>query len=642
MDPFPGLEHNANAWSSTPQNQNVSEPQFHQLWYHHQPQQIRLELPPAMWQPQNGVSLNNSTVENRSPQGKRRKHNSLNWDLHQSELKQLYLNEDKTLAETMKVMKERHNFDASTKLYKLQFKKWEWHKNLPATHSRFMVEKARKRKHEENKDTVFTYGNQTWDRNKYATLSRNYSTPADVHYRTPKQIDFTSVEESHHGDESAAGLSYDVSDEDSDVPMYLRGDYDASSDLEFSSDDEEGQSDDSDGVGIPLLRSNGLTRDGLLSLLSSARRHIQEGRMIEAEQSYLQASQAFSDVMGRTNHETLSVKYELANFYAQHQRTADADDIIDTITSEHIKEWGYRHDRTQKHILHTVELLETWGRSADALGILSHSNEIIDKLNHRRRRCKRGSRTHNEATQSQRLGPVHDLQQITQEITEECSLATLEHGISVAKTNVIAKNRASEGLLLAILQHCIKHPQGLYLRRVQAMAELLSLYTKLGETDVHEPYFVSAEDTLKGVWNDYDWDKERFQSIELLEASMQLALNILRGGFKGIAQRIFLRVDDKAKSLFGHDDERTIWILITIGLAYQSNSTWDHAREWFEGAFAAALASDRWDEEDGIVRSLQNAMDKRHFSYLSDEGRPYKTIFGVSGISVRPGRLHLS
>lgn len=69
--------------------------------------------------------------------------------------------------------------------------------------------------------------------------------------------------------------------------------------------------------------------------------------------------------------------------------------------------------------------------------------------------------------------------------------------------------------------------------------------------------------------------------------------------------------------------------------------TWDDAEEWFEEAFAAALVNKAWGPKDGIVRSLQNAMDHHHFSYVSDEGRPFKTIFGVSGVTTRPGRLHL-
>lgn len=97
----------------------------------------------------------------------------------------------------------------------------------------------------------------------------------------------------------------------------------------------------------------------------------------------------------------------------------------------------------------------------------------------------------------------------------------------------------------------------------------------------------------------------------------------------------------KASDVFGSSDERTIWVLITIGLVYQTYMGWADAEEWLEEAFAAALASEEMGPKGGIVRSLQNAIDRQHFSYISDEGRPFKTIFGVSGLVIRPGRLHL-
>ena len=126
-----------------------------------------------------------------------------------------------------------------------------------------------------------------------------------------------------------------------------------------------------------------------------------------------------------------------------------------------------------------------------------------------------------------------------------------------------------------------------------------------------------------------------------MEAALQLVANSLKCGYQLQARRMFREASEKASTIFGSADERTVWVLITIGLVYQTFMTWDDAEEWFEEAFAAALANKEWGPKDGIVRSLQNAMDHRHFSYVLDEGRPFKSIFGVCGISIRPGRLHL-
>jgi hypothetical protein len=43
----------------------------------------------------------------------RSKYAHLNWDKYQAELRRLYMDENKSLPETMKIMKESHSFDAS-------------------------------------------------------------------------------------------------------------------------------------------------------------------------------------------------------------------------------------------------------------------------------------------------------------------------------------------------------------------------------------------------------------------------------------------------------------------------------------------------------------------------------------------------
>lgn len=51
----------------------------------------------------------------------------------------------------------------SQKLYKTKFKEWKWQKNLSADTALQMAEKAKRRKREEAKDTVFSFGGRVWD-----------------------------------------------------------------------------------------------------------------------------------------------------------------------------------------------------------------------------------------------------------------------------------------------------------------------------------------------------------------------------------------------------------------------------------------------------------------------------------------------
>jgi hypothetical protein len=77
-----------------------------------------------------------------------------------------------------------------------------------------------------------------------------------------------------------------------------------------------------------------------------------------------------------------------------------------------------------------------------------------------------------------------------------------------------------------------------------------------------------------------------------------------------------LEASEKASAIFESDDERTVWVLITTGLVYQTHMTWDDAEDWVEEAFAAALRNKICGPKDGIVMSLQNAMDHHHFSLI--------------------------
>lgn len=211
----------------------------------------------------------------------------------------------------------------------------------------------------------------------------------------------------------------------------------------------------------------------------------------------------------------------------------------------------------------------------------------------------------------------------------------------VARARIAANDHTAEQLLIATIAQCEKRPAQLSRENLVARGELLKLYQKLGTATAHRGAFMEAMDSLKFAWDSYEWDEEAFATFEFVEAALQFIANILKSGYNMQARRMFLVAGEKAALVFGSDDERTVWVLITIGLVYQTYMTWNEAEEWFDQAFAAALANRDWGPKDGIVKSLQAARDQRHFSYVSSEGRPYKTVFGVSGIKIMPGRLHL-
>ena len=67
------------------------------------------------------------------------------------------------------------------KLYKTKFKEWDWQKNLPTDTALKMREKSKRRKLEDNKDTVFSFGGRVWDSHRIeSTLARSKKAIIDL------------------------------------------------------------------------------------------------------------------------------------------------------------------------------------------------------------------------------------------------------------------------------------------------------------------------------------------------------------------------------------------------------------------------------------------------------------------------------
>ena len=391
------------------------------------------------------------------------------------------------------------------------------------------------------------------------------------------------------------------------------------------------------------LTWDGHSRSDLHDMWRTAINHRNAGRSNEAEEMLHQVFLGMGQVLGNTNQDTVKVAYNLADLYAGSGRMDEAIAMIEKVIEHHLTIYGSKNPRTQQNVLHAVELLNGWNRQADALGLLSLSKELLESSSgtpNVRKVDSHPSKKGKAIQRSTQNGSQSEISEAMHSVFEDLTPASVDYGLGVVRAHVAAKDRAVQGLLLAIISQCEDNSE-LCVQHIKAQAELLKLYDKFGEADEHGTVFEGALVSLDKAWEAYSWDENSIASFDFMEASLQLVANSLKCGYRLQARRMFREASEKASAIFGSDDERTVWVLITIGLVYQTFMTWDDAEEWFEEAFGAALANKQWGPKDGIVRSLQNAMDHHHFSYVSDEGRPYKTIFGVSGITIMPGRLHL-
>jgi tetratricopeptide (TPR) repeat protein len=395
----------------------------------------------------------------------------------------------------------------------------------------------------------------------------------------------------------------------------------------------------SDGEGNDLsLGWRGHSREQLISIFESARSHA-ETQSDRAENLFSMALEGYGHLLGPTHEEAVKVAFALASFYTEQGRSADADKVIENVCHSHISKFGIEDRRTQQLILHTVGVLNGWNRGVDALAFLARSKDIAES--------EKGSTTIKRTKNRQRGRTPHapkisqgiELLGIAQDIVSTRSAARVDYGIGLARTHVAANDLAVEAFLQAIIHHCEGDAEGLEIQNLQARSELLKFYNKTNRTLEHRLNFLRAIDAATGAIYRNVWDKECFKSFEVLEALLELCASILKGGFEDEAWNLFNQIEHKAEVNFGWDDERTTWGKISIGIIYENNKGWEYAKSWFNHAYAASHAANG--DDDGITKALQAALDKRHFSYLSDEGRPFRTIFGVNGLTVRPMRLHI-
>lgn len=453
------------------------------------------------------------------------------------------------------------------------------------------------------------------------------STPHGVIYQTPINVDTTSPENAL-------------------TPYDKRRDVDEIMTISSSSSSDEWESEsETDANPLPLLW-NGKTRSDVHMLFLNARDHARApGGDAEIAEAMLQSAlTGYNRLLGPVHAETNEVVHTLATFYYQHDRLPDAYSLLEQSCRAHVKKVGIHDARAYQYVLDVVQLLNGWNKQDDALAFLARARDLEEqgasrtKTTRRRRQNKSSTATQrSEAPQdSLLLKTARTLSDHPQDPTE------LEYGLSVARAHASTDRVAVEQLLLTTINQCGQDTNKLAVQRLKAWAELLRLHQRPSNEIVNITSYQNAHAAFTDVMRRYPWHemtRRKFESFRVIEAALELIAPFVKASYLNDAKRMFQKCEEQATTVFGDDDERTIWMFISIGLVYQRFRGWDEAHHWFEQALNIAM--DKYAEDDGIRISLEEAMEVKHFSYVNDEGRPYKTIFGVNGLKITPIRLHM-
>ncbi|KAI9656019.1 MAG: hypothetical protein M1821_005080 [Bathelium mastoideum] len=552
-----------------------------------------LDVPPE------ATRSNETLVMENRPQRKRARHPHLKWEERKSRLGQLYLREEKSYEEIMTIMKDE-DFDPTLRQYKEQFKTWGWKRYLPARVAHFIVQKANERQRKPpGKETVFTFGGlQRTKEQAAASLRRtkknlddlmSIATPEGLSYKTPAAMDMATPENMSLPDgtqEEAMEVSSDSSADETEV-------------AHSSTEEEAEEAEEPISEGALLMTYNERTAADLHELVEAAQKCIQEEQPSMAQDFFQAAIDGYKHLFGPTHGSTAKAVLSLASFYAENDRIQDAYPLIEESISAHIRTFGILGEHTQQHIMVVVGLFNAWGRETDALAVINHTRMLSEIARDRVNSKSLGGNKRNQVAPG----------------SSETAL--------------------SAQLLLDTIDQCNSDIVKFAVQRLQAWNEPLNLDHQSQKLEKEKRYLVKThqalqEDTKNFPWSDHT--REQLKSQLLIEKLLQLAMAIPEAGFHNQAKTMLRNVETKVETVFASDSERTIWILITVGLAYRNRLSWDDAKQCFDQALSDALLE--YNAQHGIVISLADVMEVPHFSYVNAEGQPYKTIFAVSGLTV--------
>lgn len=412
----------------------------------------------------------------------------------------------------------------------------------------------------------------------------------------------------------------------------------------------------------------GKSRTDLIAMQAAARAYIPEGRVDEAVDLLIQVLSGLSRLQGSTNEGTVKVMFELANLHTQGGDPGKADKLLELYMRKHNRILGPNHRRTRQFVINVAEVLNGWNRPHDSLGLLSRAGEMVEAEEHKTRSRQQNLGARQHRSKRRRFNIVRDDHDDEIDVddgegdgfnedsafnnpssgfsttfsdSDGPSVGKVDYELSMARHRVLARDESVEALLLALIKHCETYAPGLAVQHLRSRAELINLYEKMAVVPSKKAAILDTILATDGILSSYVWNKDKYECLDVLEAAMQVAANLLKTKFDAPAMSIFTLVADKFEFMYQYDSEQSVWALITIGLAYQTHRSWDDASYWFQRALSGALAGASFPLGDGILESLEHGIDIRHFSYVNDEGRPYRTIFGVKGLTIAPRRLHL-
>ena len=351
------------------------------------------------------------------------------------------------------------------------------------------------------------------------------------------------------------------------------------------------------------FRWNNLNLADIHNLKNDAARLDNEGDSANAEIKFRDALSGFENLLSPTHEETAIAAYQLASFFANHDRMKEADKVLDWFGGNYIRRWGLNHEKTISHLLRVIELLQAWERHDDAMLLLRRVLDSWDDLD--------SDVGPNIVSVGTAVVQDTELEGIDPDITnhifqESSDKLEVDSQLRVVSLWLSTSAEGLEPVLVRLIQQCEKYPETLGVQSLQARCSLARLYLKLGNRDAAiKELAMAAKLLIKKLAPSQDLQ------CSILKAARQVAfayveckeIKTSNDLLERVAERLEAKLEDKREHT-----QLLVGFLTDIAREYQRALAWQNAAPWFERALAISLISLGSDNErtQRLEAALQN------------------------------------
>ncbi|RYP44819.1 hypothetical protein DL768_008751 [Monosporascus sp. mg162] len=544
------------------------------------------------------------------------------WNKHKEAIRDLYVVKNWTCERTMKQMETVHGFIASKRMYKAKFREWKFRKIIRPPLARKILKAA---EHRGDKPTEAVVDDAVIPMGRVRESYERYSAQGGSHLSdapTPANLPVFYLRTPGNTTSPAGQMQSPVASRHFRSPAVAPAEEAGKSDVAQAwtpscvADCLVPAQDSS------VLRTDwrGMSLTQLRQLKWDAARFDAEGRTEEAEGLFASAIAGFRHLLSETHDLTVKAAYQLAAFYANHDRMADADKVLHWVSENHIEKWGVGNEQTLAHYLRVVLLLHTWNRDEHAEVLVFRITEALQDKDYDGQSAPRIPGNHEAHIQ----GAVDDLDEesVEQIFAESEDESRVDTQLRIADLWITSRSASMQQILPRLIHHCDRYPERLAVQGLQARCKLVQLHIMHGNNDEASQALLEARRALAQMMPKQPEDASIPQT--LLSVARNLAFLHLDNDEETNCDRVLSWMAERLERQAGTGivtqeptDLVAVGFLTQTALEYQRRSGWKGAKPWIEWAYG--ISSRALGPRHSKTQTLEAALGHEHYEQLGGD-----------------------